>query len=118
MKTLLTTLWMLQRWARHPYQEAIRSLMYASVPTCPNITFTVSTLLQFLKNPRIIYWEAVKQTFHYLSGTKAYQLTYGAESNDLIGYTDADSTNQEHCHAISGNVFLIDGGVVSWSSRK
>ena len=58
----------------------------------------------------------MKRTFRYLSGTKAYQLTYGAESNDLIGYTDADGANQEHRRAISGNVFLIDGGVVSWSS--
>ena len=54
----------------------------------------------------------MKRTFRYLSGTKAYQLTYGAESNDLIGYTDADGANQEHRHAISGNVFLIDGGAV------
>ena len=92
--------------------------MYASVATCPDIMFTVSTLSQFLENPGIAHWEVVKRTFRYLSGTKAYQLTYGAESNDLIGYTDADGANQEHRRAISGNVFLIDGGVVSWSSRK
>ena len=43
------------KMGKTPYQEAIGSLMYASVPTCPDITFAVSTLLQFLKNPRIIY---------------------------------------------------------------
>jgi len=32
------------------YCEAIGSLMYTSVVTQPDITFTVSTLLQFLEN--------------------------------------------------------------------
>ena len=36
---------------------------------------------------------------------------------DLEGYTDADgSTNEDH-HAVSGYVFLIDGGPISWSVK-
>jgi ribonuclease HI len=38
--------------------------------------------------------------------------------NGLEGYTDADGASQEHRHAISGYAFLIDGGAVSWSSKK
>jgi hypothetical protein len=34
-----------------PYWEVISSLMYAAVATRPDITFAVSTLLQFLDNP-------------------------------------------------------------------
>ena len=48
------------KMGKTPYQEAIGSLMYASVATRPDIMFTVSTLLQFLENPRIAHWEAVK----------------------------------------------------------
>ena len=101
-----------------PYREAIGSLMYASVATRPDITFAVSTLSQFLNNPGEAHWEAVKRVFRYLSGTKALVLTYGGERHDLVGYTDADGASQEHRHAISGHTFLIDGGAVSWSSRK
>ena len=36
----------------------------------------------------------------------------------MEGYTDADGASQEHRRAISGYTFIIDGGVVSWSSRK
>jgi len=43
-----------------PYHKAIGSLMYALVTTRPNITFTVSTLLQFLENPGEAHWQAVK----------------------------------------------------------
>lgn len=31
---------------------------------------------------------------------------------------DADGASQEHRRAISGYVFLVDSGAVSWSSRK
>ena len=36
----------------------------------------------------------------------------------MQGYSDANGNSQEHCHAISGYVFCIDGGEISWNSRK
>jgi hypothetical protein len=101
-----------------PYREAIGSLMYTSIATCPDITFTISTLSQFLENLGEAHWDVVKHIFHYLAGTKDLQLTYGGEQHDLIGYMDADGASQPHRHAISGHTFLIDSGAVSWSSRK
>jgi len=56
--------------------------------------------------------------FRYLSGTHDIVLTYGGERHDLLGFTDADGASQEHCRAISGHAFIMDGGTVSWSSRK
>jgi hypothetical protein len=101
-----------------PHREAIGSLMYLAVATRPDIAFAVSILSQFLNNPGDAHWEAVKRIFRYLVGTKSFELTYGGERHDLIGYTDADGATQEHRHAISGYAFLIDGGAVSWASRK
>ena len=101
-----------------PYCEAVGSLMYASVATCPDITHTVSALSQFLNNPSSIHWEAVKHVFCYLAGTRDCALTYGSEWHDLTGYTDADGTSEKHCHAISGYTFLIDRGAISWYSCK
>ena len=92
--------------------------MYASVTTRPDISFAVATLSRFLDNPGRAHWEAVKQILRYLSGTPDYELTYSVERHDLVEYTDADRAVQEHRHAISGNVFLMDGGAISWSSRK
>jgi hypothetical protein len=104
--------------AKVPYREAIGSLMYASVATRPDITFAISYLSQFLENPGRVHWEAVKRVLRYLSGTKTHALTYGNEHHDIIGFTDADGASQEHRHAISGFAFLIDGGAVSWASKK
>jgi hypothetical protein len=35
-----------------------------------------------------------------------------------VGYTDADGSMAEDRRAISGYAFLIDGGAVSWSSKR
>jgi hypothetical protein len=101
-----------------PYREAIGSLMYASITTCPNITFTISTLSQFLDNLGETHWDVVKHVFHYLAGTKDLQLTYRGKQHDLIRYTDVDGASQPHRHAISGHAFLINSSAISWSSRK
>ena len=45
-------------------------------------------------------------------------LVYGGETRGLVGYVDADGASQDHRCAITRYVFLIDGGMVSWSSKK
>jgi hypothetical protein len=104
--------------SKTPYCEAIGSLMYAAIATCPDIAFAVSYLSQFLENPGEVHWEAAKCVFHYLSGTKTTQLTYGGKQHNLVGYNNTDSAMQEHRHVISGYAFLIDRGPISWSSKK
>lgn len=45
-------------------------------------------------------------------------MTFGTTDGELVGYTDADWALQAYRHSISGSVFLVSGGAVSWSSRK
>jgi hypothetical protein len=97
-----------------PFREAIGSLMYASLGTCPDITFAIARLSRFLQNPGQAHWDAAKHVFHYLKGTSHFQLTYGERDEDLTGWVDADGSQEEDRRAITGYVFLIDGGVVSW----
>ena len=101
-----------------PYREAMGSLMYAVMGTRPDIAFAVSTVAQFLDNPRWAHWEAVKRIFRYLRGMQNLELVYGGVRRGLVGYTDVDGASQEHRRAISGFVFLVDGGAITWSSKK
>ena len=101
-----------------PYREAVGSLMYAAMGTRPDIAFATSTVAQFSENPGWAHWEAVKRIYRYLIGTKSLELTYGGDKRGLVGYVDADGASQEHRRAISGYVFMVDGGAVSWSSKK
>ena len=45
-------------------------------------------------------------------------LPYGEARRTLEGYGNADSSMSEDQRAISGYTFLIDGGAVSWSSKR
>lgn len=106
------------RMRRVPYREAVGSLMYAAMGTRPDIVFAVSTLAQYNDNPGMPHWDAVKRVFRYLLGTKTLSLTYGGARRELEGFVNADSATQEHRRAISGYTFLVDGGAVSWASKK
>ena len=66
-----------------PYQEAVGSLMYASLGTRPDITYAMQTVSHFSKNPGQAHWEAVKRIFRYLKGTKEFWLTYGGQQKEL-----------------------------------
>ena len=59
------------------YQELLGRLMYLSVSTRPDISFALSCLSQFSKNPRIMHMNALKRVFRYLKGTIYYQIEYG-----------------------------------------
>lgn len=43
---------------------------------------------------------------------------FGIASMELEGYSDTDGSMHEDRKAISGYEFLLDGGAVSWSSKK
>ncbi|TFY50793.1 hypothetical protein EVG20_g11324 [Dentipellis fragilis] len=101
-----------------PYREAVGALMYASLATRPDISFAVSTLSRFSTNPGPVHWDAVKRVFRYLKGTRELWLTYGDAERVLSGYADADGNAAEDRHAISGYAFMVNGGAVSWSSKR
>ena len=100
------------------YREMIGSLMYVSVMTRPDITFAVSTLSQYLETPHSTHLKAVTRVFRYLLGTKGIQLVLGGSQCKITGYSDADWASHLHRHSISGFVYFIGGGIVSWSSKK
>ena len=100
------------------YHEAVGVLNWAALATHPNITFAVSTVSRFSANPGMAHWTAVKRIFRYLAGTRDLWLTYGETRRTLVGYADADGSMTEDCRAITGYAFLIDGGAISWSSKK
>ena len=101
-----------------PYREAVGALMYAMLGTRPDISFAVTMVSKFSSNPGLTHWEAVKRIYRYLLGTKTLRLLYGGGEKELIGYADADGSMAEDRRATSGYAFLVDGGAVSWSTKR
>jgi hypothetical protein len=79
-----------------PHQQGIGSLMYATTSTCPDTSFAVATLSQFMRNPRHAHWEATKCVLRYLKGTSEFRLTLGGSEARLEAYIDADWASQPH----------------------
>ena len=73
-----------------PYRQAVGSLIHLAAGTQPNITFATLFVGQSNNNPRWEHWEAVKQIYKYLLGTKTLMLTLGTQMKGLIGYVDMD----------------------------
>jgi hypothetical protein len=101
-----------------PYREAIGALNWAALSMRPDIAFAVVTVARFASNPGPVHWEAVKRIFHYLAGMRDLWLSYGESKRTLEGYADADGSMAEDRRAITGYAFLVDGGAVSWSSKR
>ncbi|XP_071928176.1 secreted RxLR effector protein 161-like [Coffea arabica] len=87
---------------RIPYASAMGSLMYAMMCTRPDICYAVGIASRYRSNPGSAHWRAVKRMLRYLRG-----------------YTDADwSGDLDEWKSTSGYVFLLNNGVISWSSKK
>jgi hypothetical protein len=45
-------------------------------------------------------------------------MMYGEREKAIEGYADADGSMAEDRRAVSGYTFLVDGGAVSWSTKR
>lgn len=64
----------------------------AMVCTRPDISYAVSSVAQFMSNPGLIHWKAVKRIFRYLKGTLDFGLVFTRvdKPSGLTGYSDAE----------------------------
>ncbi|MBW0470805.1 hypothetical protein O181_010520 [Austropuccinia psidii MF-1] len=76
------------------YQSAFGSLSYISSKTCPDITFSVSHLSQFLEKPGLQNRNSCLQVFCYLYHSKDLYLTFeNLEFHHIKTYADTDWGN-------------------------
>nr|GEY57069.1 retrotransposon protein, putative, Ty1-copia subclass [Tanacetum cinerariifolium] len=73
----------------------------------------MSWIVDFLEiqNPGKLHWVAVKHILKYLRNTRDMFLVYGGKPDTKLNVTD-DTKSQ------TGYVFVINGGVVDWKSKK
>lgn len=102
------------------YQGMTGSLMFSMVETRPDIAFAIAVAARFAKNPSHAHTEAVKTIIRYMKGSINRGITYGGEEKLLIeGYSDSDwAGNKESRKSTSGFIFMLNGGPVSWCSKR
>lgn len=101
------------------YSQIIGSLMYLANCTRPDISFSVSKLSRYTSCPDRTHWEALDRVLKYLKGTSTLGLHYGKFPAVLEGYSDASwIAKNSGSNGVTGYVFTLGGGAVSWRSTK
>ena len=103
-----------------PYASAIGSIMYAMLCTRPDVCIAISLAGRYQSNPGVDHWTTVKNILKYLKRTKDMFLVYGGDKELVVnGYVDASfDIDRDDSNSKTGNVFILNGGAVSWCSSK
>jgi len=99
------------------YQSAVGSEMYAILGTQLDLAYGVGSVTQFQHSPQSGHWITVKRLFRYLVHARNYTLKFGS-SDTSEGYSDAEWGSGEDTKSVGGFVFLLNGGAISWASKK
>ena len=96
--------------------------MYLMICTRPDIAYSVGVLSRHVACPGRTHMQAVIRVFWYLCRTSYYGLEFQTNnSNDASPIVYVDSDWGGDCmdrKSISGFAVLLDGGVISWGSKK
>lgn len=103
---------------QHKYQKAVGELLYLSTVTRWDITFAVNQLAQYTQDPSIANWNGIMRVLRYLQGTASFAQHYGPSSTPLQGYSDSDYAAASDCKCVSGYIFTLNGGAITWNSQK
>nr|GEV56573.1 hypothetical protein [Tanacetum cinerariifolium] len=101
------------------YQRIVRKLIYLS-HTCPNISYEVGVVSQFMHQPQISYTKAVLRIIRYLKGTPGHGVLFKANGHlETQVYTNADwAGDKGNQRSTSGYFTFIGGNLLTQRSKK
>ncbi|KAK3003550.1 hypothetical protein RJ639_019485 [Escallonia herrerae] len=101
------------------YRRLVGKLNYLTV-TRPDIAYAVSTVSQFMSEPTVKHWAALKQIMCYLKGAPGLGLLYSNHGHSCIEcFSDADWAGSKlDRKSTTGYCVFVGGNLVSWKSKK
>ncbi|KAM1411401.1 hypothetical protein COP1_024098 [Malus domestica] len=100
------------------YRSIVGALQYLTF-TRPDISFSVHQVCQFMQNPMVSHFTAVKRILRYLKGTMQLGLTYSKSDLTIRAFSDADwAGDPNDRRSTTGLVVFLGSNPVSWSSKK
>ena len=103
-----------------PYRSLVGCLLYLSIGTRPDISYSVQQLSQFLDCYTYAHWNTALRVVRYLSGTRNHKLHLGGNNPiSLLGFTDSDWANcLDTRRSVGGHAYTLGSGAISWQARK
>lgn len=101
------------------YRSVVGSLQYLAF-TRPDISYAVTLLSQFMHQPTIEHWQAVKRVLRYLAGTATHGIfLHNNTPITLHAFSDADWAGDIGDYvSTNGYIIYLGQNPVSWSSKK
>ncbi|WMV57458.1 hypothetical protein MTR67_050843 [Solanum verrucosum] len=101
------------------YRKMVGSLQYLSF-TRPDIQYAVNMASQFLHQPRLIHFQAIKRIFRYLKGTPAHGLQLNKNTfHSLTPFLDSDWAGCTTTRRSTSRFCIFLGSnLISWSTKK
>ncbi len=102
------------------YQQAIGSLLYATMQTRPDISYAISMLSRYCSNPGVEHLKALDRLFRYIKGSLDLGIYFQRDSDDeIIEWTDADYDSViDGRKSTGGYMFMFNGGPISWAAKR
>ena len=102
------------------FAQLLGELQFIANATRPDIAFAVNRLASYTANPSMQHTTALKRILRYLSGTRAYGITYkhAPEPVTFKGFADAAFADREDGKSTTGYVFIAGDGAITWRSGK
>jgi histone deacetylase 1/2 len=106
----------------HEYRSIVGALQYVTL-TRPEIAFCVNKVCQFLSNPLMTHWQAVKRILRYLLHTCHHGLllqpSAAVSKFSISAYSDSDwASDLDDRRSTFGSCIFFGPNLVSWSAKK
>jgi hypothetical protein len=73
-----------------PSRQLVGALLYLSVGTRPDISFSTGLLARYQDKPNLSFCKALIHLLKYVNSTKHYKIKFGGSLVTLVGYSDSD----------------------------
>uniref|UniRef100_A0A803QHD5 Mitochondrial protein n=1 Tax=Cannabis sativa TaxID=3483 RepID=A0A803QHD5_CANSA len=101
------------------YRSSVGALQYATV-TRPDLAFCVNKVCQYMHQPLLSYWTAVKRILRYVAGTLDYGLLLKPVKDfSLEVFCEEDwASDPDDRRSTTGYCIYLGGNLVTWKSQK
>ena len=100
------------------YRSMVGALQYLTF-TCPDLSFSVHQLFQFMQHPTTSHLEVAKRVLHYVRGTLHFGIHFAPGPLTFSAFSDADWVGDPTGRkSTTGQLVFLGSSPISWSSKK
>ena len=102
----------------HEFQKLVGQIIYPATRTRPDLAFASALWARYMHNPSADQLRELKKVLKYLNKRRNLGIFYEGGGGGITGFVDAAFDNQEGSKSTTGWIFMMNGGPVSWASKR